>query len=87
MYIDINTFLHYFETEFLTIESRLLESHVEIIPMSHLVGLRVVRGPDWKWAEQDGGEGFVGTVVEAGRHGSPTSPNKTVVVQWDGGNR
>ena len=55
--------------------------------MSHLVGLRVVRGPDWKWAEQDGGEGFVGTVVEAGRHGSPTSPNKTVVVQWDGGNR
>lgn len=25
-------------------------------------GLRVVRGPDWKWGEQDGGEGGVGTV-------------------------
>ena len=52
-----------------------------------IVGLRVVRGPDWKWAEQDGGEGFVGTVVEVGQHRSPTSPDKTVVVQWDGGNR
>jgi hypothetical protein len=28
-----------------------------------LVGLRVVRGPDWEWDTQDGGEGFVGTVV------------------------
>ena len=26
-------------------------------------GLRVVRGPDWKWGDQDGGEGCVGTVV------------------------
>lgn len=53
----------------------------------HIVGLRVVRGPNWKWNEQDGGEGFVGTVVEVGKAGSPTSPDKTVVVQWDGGNR
>ena len=28
-----------------------------------LEGLRVVRGPDWKWGDQDGGEGCVGTVV------------------------
>jgi hypothetical protein len=28
-----------------------------------LVGLRVVRGPNWKWGTQDGGEGFVGTVI------------------------
>ena len=28
------------------------------------VGLRVVRGPDWSWGDQDGGEGHVGTVVE-----------------------
>jgi len=28
-----------------------------------IVGLRVVRGPDWKWGDQDGGEGSVGTVV------------------------
>ena len=45
------------------------------------VGLRVVRGPDWEWGEQDGGEGYIGTVevdeavnVESGR---------SVVVQWD----
>lgn len=29
-------------------------------------GLRVVRGPDWKWGDQDGGEGCVGTVVAKG---------------------
>ncbi len=28
-----------------------------------IVGVRVVRGPDWKWGDQDGGEGSVGTVV------------------------
>ena len=31
------------------------------------VGLRVVRGPDWKWGAQDDGEGHVGTVVEIGK--------------------
>ncbi|XP_076451945.1 E3 ubiquitin-protein ligase MIB2-like isoform X2 [Babylonia areolata] len=51
------------------------------------VGLRVVRGPDWKWGNQDGGEGYVGTVVEVGRPGSQTSPDKTVVVHWDSGAR
>ncbi|CAG0880694.1 unnamed protein product [Cyprideis torosa] len=51
------------------------------------VGTRVIRGPDWKWGKQDGGEGFAGTVVEVGRHGSQSSPDKTVVVQWDAGNR
>lgn len=51
------------------------------------VGLRVVRGPDWKWGNQDGGEGHVGTVVEIGKVGSATSPDKTVVVQWDSGSR
>lgn len=51
------------------------------------VGLRVVRGPDWKWQNQDDGEGHVGTVVEIGKPGSTTSPDKTVVVQWDSGSR
>lgn len=51
------------------------------------VGLRVVRGPDWKWGNQDDGEGHVGTVVEIGQPGSSTSPDKTVVVQWDSGSR
>ncbi|XP_073765700.1 E3 ubiquitin-protein ligase MIB2 isoform X3 [Danio rerio] len=51
------------------------------------VGMRVVRGADWKWANQDDGEGHVGTVVEIGRQGSTTTPDKTVVVQWDSGTR
>lgn len=51
--------------------------------MEAVPGLRVVRGPDWEWGEQDGGEGHVGTVaiVEEGSNG------KAVVVQWDMGNR
>ena len=51
------------------------------------LGLRVVRGPDWKWANQDDGEGHAGTVVEIGKIGSCTSPDKTVVVEWDCGTR
>ncbi|XP_021361019.1 E3 ubiquitin-protein ligase MIB2-like isoform X2 [Mizuhopecten yessoensis] len=51
------------------------------------VGLRAVRGPDWKWGNQDDGEGHVGTVVEIGKPSSSTSPDKTVVVQWDSGAR
>jgi hypothetical protein len=51
------------------------------------VGVRVARGPDWKWGQQDDGEGHVGTVVEIGKPGSTTSPDKTVVVQWDSGSR
>ncbi|KAL7645433.1 UNVERIFIED_CONTAM: hypothetical protein RMT77_003819 [Armadillidium vulgare] len=51
------------------------------------VGMRVVRGPDWRWGEQDGGEGHAGTVVEVGRPGSSTTPDRTVVVQWDAGSR
>ena len=41
----------------------------------------IVRGPDWEWGDQDGGEGFVGTVagVEEGGGG--------VIVQWDMGQR
>ena len=43
-------------------------------------GLRVVRGPDWEWGDQDGGEGFVGTVVGLEEGGS-------VIVQWDMGQK
>lgn len=35
----------------------------------------------------DGGEGHVGTVCEIGKTGSTGSPDKTVVVQWDRGNK
>uniref|UniRef100_U3FYT6 E3 ubiquitin-protein ligase MIB2 n=1 Tax=Micrurus fulvius TaxID=8637 RepID=U3FYT6_MICFL len=51
------------------------------------IGMRVVRGADWRWGNQDSGEGNVGTVVEIGRQGSPATPDKTVVVQWDHGAR
>lgn len=45
------------------------------------VGVRVIRGPDWKWGQQGGGEGYVGTVVDVlDREGS-------VAVQWDCGGR
>ena len=27
-----------------------------------LEGVKVVRGPDWKWSDQDGGEGHIGVV-------------------------
>ena len=49
--------------------------------MELCVGLRVVRGPNWLWGDQDGGEGHVGTVVEVEQDGG------SVVVQWDCGNR
>ena len=42
------------------------------------VGARVVRGPDWKWGKQDGGEGHVGIVRNF------ESPEEVVVV-WDNG--
>ena len=49
--------------------------------MEPVIGLRVVRGTDWEWGDQDGGEGFVGTVagLEEGGGG--------VIVQWDMGQR
>ena len=49
------------------------------------VGLRVIRGVDWSWGDQDGGEGHVGTVVEIGGQSGSTAPDKTVVVRWDSG--
>lgn len=42
------------------------------------VGARVMRGSDWKWGKQDGGEGHLGTVRNF------ESPEEVVVV-WDNG--
>jgi len=42
------------------------------------VGYRVVRGPDWNWAKQDGGDGHMGTVR------SYENANEVLVV-WDNG--
>ncbi|XP_070206650.1 E3 ubiquitin-protein ligase MIB2-like [Littorina saxatilis] len=43
-----------------------------------LLGLRVLRGPDWRGGDTDGGEGHVGTVTEL-------LGNHTVRVLWDMG--
>lgn len=42
------------------------------------IGCRVVRGPDWKWNRQDGGDGHVGTVRSFEGEGE-------VLVLWDNG--
>lgn len=42
------------------------------------IGYRVVRGPDWKWGKQDGGDGHVGTVRNFENEGE-------VLVLWDNG--
>ncbi|XP_061168838.1 uncharacterized protein LOC133178094 [Saccostrea echinata] len=44
------------------------------------VGCLVMRGRDWKWDEQDGGEGNIGTVY---RLKSPTE----IYVRWSNGNK
>ncbi|CAL1544060.1 unnamed protein product [Lymnaea stagnalis] len=50
-------------------------------------GIRVVRGPDWTYEDQDGGEGHVGTVVEIGGQSGSQTPEKHVTVVWDSGAR
>lgn len=42
------------------------------------IGYRVVRGPDWKWNKQDGGDGHVGTVRNF-------ESKDEVLVLWDNG--
>ena len=45
---------------------------------NEFIGCKVVRGPDWKWGKQDGGEGHVGTVRSFESY-------EEVVVVWDNG--
>ncbi|XP_062619573.1 uncharacterized protein LOC134281126 isoform X2 [Saccostrea cucullata] len=55
-------------------EPRILEN--ELIA----VGCLVSRGPDWKWGDQDGGEGNIGTVYRV-------KQEAVVYVKWPNGNR
>lgn len=58
-------------------------------------GTRVVRGPDWKWGEQDGGQGTVGTIIADSIEEilassfsellGESSKTKSVKVIWDNG--
>ena len=49
--------------------------------------MRVVRGPDWEWRNQDGGEGSVGTVVQIGSDTKSSITEPIVLVQWDCGRK
>ncbi len=55
--------------------------------MANLEGVRVVRGPDWKYGDQDGGEGCIGTVSvdeQLSKETSMLRPNMVSVI-WDTG--
>ena len=57
---------------------------------THMVigpGLRVVRGRDWKWTDQDGGEGHLGTVQEVSQTSKASCPDNCAAVLWDNGYR
>ena len=53
--------------------------------MPGLAGVRVVRGPDWKWDDQDGGEGNVGTVIDTPESDLMQLGARIVTVIWDSG--
>ena len=57
--------------------------------MEVMLGVRVVRGPDWERGNEDGGEGYVGTVVAGARaDGADDARHDVATVQWDvGGER
>lgn len=63
-------------------EDRIYNTTMVIAP-----GLRVVRGRDWRWTDQDGGEGHMGTVQEISGVGQTSCPDKCAAVLWDNGYR
>ena len=50
-------------------------------------GLRVVRGPDWKLGDQDGGIGHAGTVIPTSEYDKKKMGHRTVTVLWDCGKK
>eukprot|EP00057_Strongylocentrotus_purpuratus_P015389 XP_011669863.1 PREDICTED: E3 ubiquitin-protein ligase MIB2-like [Strongylocentrotus purpuratus] len=50
-------------------------------------GIRVIRGPDWTYKNQDGGKGFAGTVLRLHDERQPHAPKLSVLVQWDNGDK
>ncbi len=53
--------------------------------MTSLVGVRVIRGPDWKWGDQDGGEGNAGTIIPTSDSDIKIYGPRSVTVAWDTG--
>ena len=52
-----------------------------LLEMAALEGVRVVRGPGWKYGDQDGGEGNAGTIIDSSTASEMKSAHVTVV--WD----
>ena len=55
------------------------QTNNNLIVDQYICGTRVVRGPDWKYGKQDGGEGHVGT-VKAFESETGTSEQQEVMV-------
>jgi len=56
----------------------------DVVLKEQRIGVRVRRGPDWKWGNQDGGAGNWGTTVE---DSDPDMPLRWIKVQWDHGEK
>ncbi len=54
---------------------------------SSLLGVRVVRGPDWRWGDQDGGVGYAGTIIPSSPSDLKLCGPRTVTVAWDSGRK
>ncbi|CAE7037077.1 Spag1 [Symbiodinium natans] len=56
----------------------------DVVLKEQRIGVRVRRGPDWKWGNQDGGAGNWGTTVV---DSDPDMPLRWIKVQWDHGEK
>ena len=65
--------------ETLAVRDRVVTArHWLLVPETLAVaGMRVMRGPDWKWGDQDGGKGSIGTVTDT------DDGDGWVKVKWD----
>lgn len=54
-------------------------SQTMVTKKNYQIGMRVVRGRDWSWGDQDGGPGGIGTII------GESSTSGMVRVQWDAG--
>ena len=61
-----------------TADELIMETLSSFAGLKLLPGEKVVRGPHWNWANQDGGYGKVGTVLSSG----PRQDNTLVRVKW-----
>lgn len=57
------------------------EARIESEESNIKIGDRVIRGPDWKWSNQDGSEGSLGTVERVSTWGGIAGSG--VTVRWD----